>query len=157
MGSYSSSKKYTTTTSESKTLGAQDQAIIAEGNATVNVLDEGAVENSFKLADNAFNSITANTSNAMELAGIYSNNENKNLELMMDSVNRGLNEALSLSSYAIERQGDIVDNAVAAAYNREEFSEGAKPNIVSGENNIGTYLGYGAGILGIMFVLQGLK
>jgi len=157
MGSYSSSKKNISTSSSSKTLGAEGEAIIAEGKSVINVLDEGAIENSFKLADNAFDAITSNTANSLQLAGIYSDNENKNLESMLESVNKGFTEALNLSSYALERQGDIVDNAVAAAYNREEFSEGAKPDIEASDNKIATYLGYGAGILGIMFVLQGLK
>jgi len=156
MSSKSYSNTYTTTTSESKTQGAQDNAIIAESGATVNVLDEGAIENSFKIADTAFDAMTETTANTLELAGIYSNNERESMEQVLDTMGDGLAQSMALSSYAIAQQGDFVNNALAAAYERPEFTQRELPEIDT-SSDLPAYLGYGAAVLGLVFLWQGLR
>ncbi len=157
MGSYSTSKKYITTSSKAKTVGAQDNAIIADEGATVNVLDEGAIKESFTLADNAFDAITDNTANTLELAGIYSDNESENFKLMLDTVKDSFTEGSNLAAYALEQQGDVVNNAMAAVAQREEFSDSPKADISEGTFNGKVLIGYGAGILGMFMIWQGMK
>jgi hypothetical protein len=83
MSSKSYSRTITTITNTPKTIALQDSAVLAEGGSVVNMLDQDAINKSLTFADSAFDRASDTTEKTLEMAGIFSSNERKNMESAM--------------------------------------------------------------------------
>ncbi len=110
MGSYSRSSQHIT--NMPKTLGAQDQGILAEGGSVVNVLDEKAIENAFSFADKVYEQASDNTAKTLNLAEIYNEQDAENLQKIIDLGKMTYLRSADIAEEALKTQAETVDNAM---------------------------------------------
>jgi len=149
-----SSKSYSTTstniTNTPKTIALQDDAILAEGGSTINMLDEGAIGKAFAFADSTFDRASDTTDKSMDLAGIFSTNEQKNMANTMNFVEASFMKAGNMMNDALHYKASEQAERNKAKEGERELMGGIMSSVDSGKQSILFY----AGIAGAVFTLM---
>jgi len=149
-----STKSYSTTTTRitntPKTIALQDDAILAEGGSTINILDEGAISKALSFADSTFDRASDTTDKTLEMAGIFSSNERQNMANTMKFVEASFMKAGNMMNDALHYKASEQAERNKAKEGERALMGDIMSDVDGGEQNIIFY----AGIVGGVFVLM---
>ena len=160
-----SSKSYSTTTTSilntPKTIALQDDAILAEGGSSINILDEGAIAKAFSFADKAFDRASDTTDKSLKMAGIFSDNERAMAKTYSDNEKANMHTALQFAESTFMQGSNLMNDALhykaSEQAERNEAKEGEREllgGIMSREDGSQQNWLFYAGLAGGIFTIM---